>query len=112
MVSTQVAAVIRASLRARCLEGEDAPSAADAAAEERARARRLEDLTVTYRPKQGTVTVRGRPGDADAPAGSGSGSGSDRAEPWRRTKVSQDVYARAGSARRRARKAARAKVAA
>ena len=41
-------------------------SAQEAARTERARARRLENLTVAYVARSATVVVRGRPGDAAA----------------------------------------------
>ena len=61
MSSCRAASVFRDSLRARCL---GSLSAADAAAAELVRARRLEELVVDFVPKKGTVVVRGRPGDA------------------------------------------------
>ena len=62
MSSCRVASVFRDSLRARCLR--EGTSAQEAARTERARARRLENLTVSAR--SATVVVRGRPGDAAA----------------------------------------------
>ena len=63
MSSCRVASVFRDSLRARCLQG---TSTEEAARTERARARRLENLTVAYVARSATVVVRGRPGDAAA----------------------------------------------
>lgn len=60
MSSCRVASVIRTSLRTRCLGGDTSSR------EERANARRLENLTVDYKAGSGTVVVRGRPGDATA----------------------------------------------
>ena len=65
MSSCRVASVFRDSLRARCLRDEGT-SAQEAARTERARARRLENLTVAYVARSATVVVRGRPGDAAA----------------------------------------------
>ena len=67
MSSCRVASVFRDSLRARCLRvGEGTTSSQEAARTERARARRLENLTVAYVARSATVVVRGRPGDAAA----------------------------------------------
>ena len=65
MSSCRVASVIRTTLRTRCLDGETmSPEAA--AAVERRKARKLEELAVKYLPSKGTVSVRGRPSDAGA----------------------------------------------